>query len=53
MSESRHGPNLIGFLTDDQGYADLSCMGADCRTPHLDRLAADGVNFTGQEADVR
>jgi arylsulfatase A-like enzyme len=40
-------PNFIVFLTDDQGYGDLSCMGAtDFRTPHLDRLAAGGVRFT-------
>ena len=40
-------PNVIMILTDDQGYGDLSCMGAtDFRTPHLDTLAADGVRFT-------
>jgi arylsulfatase A-like enzyme len=40
-------PNFIIFLTDDQGYGDLSCMGAtDFRTPHLDALAARGVRFT-------
>lgn len=40
-------PNFIVFLTDDQGYGDLSCMGAtDFRTPHLDRLAKDGARFT-------
>ena len=40
-------PNFIIFYTDDQGYGDLSCMGAtDFRTPHLDRLAAGGVRFT-------
>lgn len=40
-------PNFIVFLTDDQGYGDLSCMGAtDFRTPHLDRLAHDGARFT-------
>ena len=40
-------PNFIVFLTDDQGYGDLSCMGCtDFRTPHLDRLAADGARFT-------
>ncbi len=39
--------NYIVFITDDQGYGDLSCMGAtDFRTPHLDRLAGDGVRFT-------
>ena len=40
-------PNFIVFLTDDQGYGDLSCMGAtDFCTPHLDRLAREGVRFT-------
>jgi len=40
-------PNFIIFLTDDQGYADLSCMGAsDFRTPHLDRVASSGARFT-------
>ena len=40
-------PNFIVFLTDDQGYGDLSCMGAtDFRTPHLDCMAANGVRFT-------
>ena len=45
MPDSR--PNVIVFLTDDQGYGDLSCMGAtDFRTPNLDRLANDGFRFT-------
>ena len=40
-------PNFIVYLTDDQGYGDLSCMGAtDFCTPHLDRMAAQGVRFT-------
>ena len=40
-------PNFIVFLTDDQGYGDLSCMGAtDFCTPHLDRVAESGVRFT-------
>ena len=40
-------PNFIVFLTDDQGYGDLSCMGAtDFVTPHLDRLAREGARFT-------
>ena len=40
-------PNIIVFMTDDQGYGDLSCMGAtDFRTPNLDNLAANGVRFT-------
>ena len=40
-------PNFIIFYTDDQGYGDLSCMGAtEFRTPHLDALAAGGARFT-------
>ncbi len=40
-------PNFIVFLTDDQGYGDLSCMGCtDFRTPHLDGLAAGGARLT-------
>lgn len=40
-------PNYIVIMTDDQGYGDLSCMGAtDFRTPNIDRLAASGARFT-------
>lgn len=40
-------PNFIIFITDDQGYGDLSCMGAtDFQTPNLDTLAAEGARFT-------
>jgi len=37
-------PNFVVFLTDDQAYCDLCCMGAtDLETPHLDALAASGA----------
>ncbi|MDX9972442.1 MAG: sulfatase-like hydrolase/transferase [FCB group bacterium] len=40
-------PNFIVFLTDDQGYGDLSCVGSDTViTPNLDAVAASGVRFT-------
>jgi len=40
-------PNVVIIFTDDQGYADLSCYGAtEFETPHLDRLADNGVRFT-------
>lgn len=39
-------PNVVMVLADDLGYADLGCMGGDLRTPHLDRLAREGVRFT-------
>ncbi len=41
-------PNIIVIFTDDQGYADLGCQGqnAHVRTPHIDRLAREGIRFT-------
>ena len=39
--------NFIIILTDDQGYADVGCFGAEAfETPNLDRMAAEGVRFT-------
>src|SRR5438552_10952928 len=39
-------PNIVFLLTDDQGYADLSCHGNPIlRTPNLDRLHDEGVRF--------
>ncbi len=39
--------NIIIILTDDQGWGDLGCHGSpSIRTPHLDRMAAEGVRFT-------
>ncbi|MER5840514.1 sulfatase-like hydrolase/transferase [Streptomyces prasinus] len=40
-------PNILFILGDDLGWADLSSYGSPhIRTPHLDRLAAQGVRFT-------
>ncbi|RMG21650.1 MAG: N-acetylgalactosamine 6-sulfate sulfatase [Bacteroidetes bacterium] len=40
-------PNFLIILTDDQGYADASCLGAsDMRTPAIDSLMAAGMRFT-------
>jgi N-acetylgalactosamine-6-sulfatase len=39
-------PNIVFLLADDLGYGDLGCYGCrDIKTPHLDRLAKQGVRF--------
>lgn len=49
-SASEHSsrrPNLILFVTDDQRWDAMGCMGNSLiRTPHQDRLASEGVLFT-------
>ena len=40
-------PNLVFILTDNQGAWTLGCYGnPDIRTPHIDKLAAEGIRFT-------
>ena len=56
MSDSLHAqqnsvqntkrPNIIVILTDDMGYCDIGCYGAEISTPNLDALANGGLRFT-------
>ena len=40
-------PNILLILADDLGYGDLGCYGgSDIPTPHIDRLASEGIRFT-------
>lgn len=40
-------PNIVLILADDLGYGDLGCYGHPvAKTPHIDRLAKQGVRFT-------
>jgi arylsulfatase A-like enzyme len=40
-------PNIVFILADDLGYGDLGCYGQKLiQTPHIDRLASEGVRFT-------
>src|SRR5262245_22967101 len=39
-------PNIVFILTDDLGFADVSCYGQrDYTTPNIDRLALEGMRF--------
>ena len=40
-------PNVVLIVIDDLGWADLGCYGSKFhKTPHLDRLASEGMRFT-------
>jgi arylsulfatase A-like enzyme len=40
-------PHIVFILADDLGWRDLSCYGSPfCETPHIDRLAREGLRFT-------
>lgn len=47
--QSSQQPNIVFILADDFGYGSLTSYGADenlLRTPHIDRLAEEGMRFT-------
>lgn len=47
LPEDSRKPNIVFILADDLGINDLSCYGRkDQPTPHLDRLAREGMRFT-------
>ena len=40
-------PNIVFILADDLGYTDIACYGSRYyETPHIDRMAAQGMKFT-------
>ena len=46
-------PNVLVIITDDHGYGDVSAYrpNGDVRTPHIDRLASEGLLFTTMRAN--
>lgn len=39
-------PNIIIMMVDDLGYSDFGCYGSEIKTPHIDKLAAEGLRFS-------
>ena len=48
LSEENQLPNILFILADDLGYGDVRCYNSESKvpTPHLDRLAKEGILFT-------
>ncbi len=44
-AQGRKRPNILIFLADDMGFADLGCYGSEVQTPNIDGLAKRGVRF--------
>lgn len=38
-------PNVVVIVADDLGWGDVSCHGSTIRTPHIDRLAVEGIEL--------
>ncbi|MHC5542445.1 sulfatase-like hydrolase/transferase, partial [Singulisphaera rosea] len=47
-AEGPRKPNVVFILADDLGYGDVRCFNpeGEIATPHLDRLASEGMRFT-------
>ena len=39
-------PNILLIMADDMGWSDIGCYGGEVHTPNIDRLAAEGMQFT-------
>ena len=44
---------VIVIMADDLGYSDLGCYGGEIETPNIDRLAEEGLRFTGFKNTAR
>src|SRR5712671_599472 len=51
LASAADKPNIIILYADDLGYGDTGCYGATAvHTPHIDKLAREGLRFTDGHA---
>lgn len=43
---AKEPPNILLIMCDDMGWSDIGCYGGEVETPHLDRMAKEGLRFT-------
>jgi len=47
QTQAKDRPNIVFIFIDDMGWGDLGCYGNDfIDTPHIDKLASEGMRFT-------
>ena len=46
-AQASQRPNFLVIVADDLGFSDIGAFGGEIATPNLDRIAANGVRFTG------
>lgn len=53
LAAERARPNFLIVIADDMGFSDPGCYGGEVLTPNLDRLAANGLQFTQMYSTAR
>lgn len=44
--EKSKRPNIVILIADDMGYGDIGAYGSEIKTPNVDKLASEGIQFT-------
>ncbi len=44
--ENKNKPNVLLIMADDMGFSDLGAFGSEISTPNIDKIVAEGMQFT-------